>query len=117
MIKSRRLIDARRLRAVIQKAGAELILHGHDHRATTMTIAGLNGPVPVAGAAAGSGPPGGDRRSGDRRSGVHRSGGYAIHEISAGEDAFQITVIHRGFNADGEIVERARGRFALNRRC
>ncbi len=109
---TRRLIDARRLRAVIQKAGAELILHGHDHRATTMTIAGLNGPVPVAGAAAGSGPPGGDRRSGD-----HRSGGYAIHEISAGEDAFQITVIHRGFNADGEIVERARSRFALNRRC
>jgi len=104
---TRRLIDARSFRETIQKSGAELILHGHDHRATTTTIPGPDGPVPVAGAAAGSGPP----------QGGHNSGGYAIHEISAGEEAFQVTVIHRGFNDNGEIVERARVRFALNRQC
>ena len=104
---TRRLTDAGRFRSVIQKAGAELILHGHDHRAITMTIAGRDGPVPVAGAAAGSGPPAGGAKP----------GGYAIHEISADEDAFQITVIHRCFDADGAIVETARDRFALTRRC
>jgi len=104
---TRRLTDARRLRSVIQIAGAELVLHGHDHRAITMTIAGPDGPVPVAGAAAGSGPPGGG----------HKPGGYAIHEISADEGAFQVTVIHRCFDAEGTIVETARDRFALSRRC
>ncbi len=102
---TRRLTDAVRLRSVIRQVGAELILHGHDHRAITMTIAGRHGPVPVAGAAAGSGRPGG----GDK------PGGYAIHEISADEDAFSITVIHRCFNAKGTIVETARDGFRLSR--
>jgi 3',5'-cyclic AMP phosphodiesterase CpdA len=104
---TRRLTDAGRFRSVIQKAGAELVLHGHDHRATTITISGPDGPVPVAGAAAGSGPPGGG----------HKPGGYAIHEISTGKDAVQVTVIHRCFDADGAIVETARDRFALSLRC
>jgi len=104
---TRRLTDAGRLRSIIQKAGAELILHGHDHRAITMTIAGPAGPVPVAGAAAGSGPP----------AGGHKPGGHAIHEISADEETFHVTVIHRCFGADGAIVETARDRFALSRRC
>ena len=103
---TRRLTDAGRFRSVIAKAGAELILHGHDHRATTITIAGRDGFVPVAGAAAGSGPPGG-----------HKPGGYAIHEISAEDEAFQVTVIHRCFDADGAIVEAARDRFALSHSC
>jgi len=104
---TRRLTDAGRFRSVIQKAGAELILHGHDHRAITMTIAGRDGPVPVAGAAAGSGPP----------AAGHKPGGYAIHEISADDEAFQITVMHRCFDAEGAIVETARDRFALSRQC
>jgi 3',5'-cyclic AMP phosphodiesterase CpdA len=101
---TRRLTDAGRLRSVIQKVGAELILHGHDHRAITMTVAGREGPVPVAGAAAGSGPHGG-----------HKPGGYAIHEISAGNNAFQISIAHRCFNSDGTIVEAVRDRFQLSR--
>ena len=104
---TRRLTDAGRFRSVIQKAGAELILHGHDHRAITMTIAGRHGPVPVAGAAAGSGPP----------AAGHKPGGYAIHEISADDEAFHVTVIHRCFDAEGAIVETARDRFALTRQC
>ena len=104
---TRRLTDAGRFRSVIQRAGAELILHGHDHRATTITIAGRDGPVPVAGAAAGSGPP----------AGGHKPGGYAIHEISTDGEAFQITVIHRCFDAEGAIVETARDRFRVNRPC
>ncbi len=101
---TRRLTDAGRFRSVIAKAGAELILHGHDHRATTITIAGRNRPVPVAGAAAGSSP-----------AGSHKPGGYAIHEISADEDGIQVTAIHRCFDAEGEIVETARDRFEITR--
>jgi 3',5'-cyclic AMP phosphodiesterase CpdA len=101
---TRRLTDAGRLRSVIAKAGAELILHGHDHRATTITIAGRDGLVPVAGAAAGSGPFGGQK-----------PGGYAIHEISADGDAIQVTVIHRCFDVEGVTVEAARHRFQLSR--
>ncbi len=104
---TRRLTDAGRFRSVIAKAGAELILHGHDHRATTMTIAGPDGPVPIAGAAAGSGP------CRDN----HKPGGYALHEISADEDAFQVIVTHRCFDATGAIGETARDRFRLSRRC
>ena len=104
---TRCLTDAGRFRSVIAKAGAELILHGHDHRATTVTIAGRDGPVPIAGAAAGSGP------CRDN----HKPGGYALHEISADEDAFQIIVTHRCFDARGAIGETARDRFRLSRRC
>ena len=103
---TRRLTDAGRFRSIIAKFGAELILHGHDHRATTMTIAGRDGPVPVAGAAAGAGPSGG-----------HKPGGYALHEISADEDAFQVIVTHRCFDATGAIGETARARFRLSRQC
>lgn len=102
---ARRLTDAGSFRSVIQMAGAELILHGHDHRATTTSVPGRDGPVPVAGAAAGSGPPGEG----------HKSGGYALHEISTDDKTFQIAVMHRGLDADGTIVERARDRIELSR--
>ena len=104
---TRRLTDAGRFRSVIQTAGAELILHGHDHRAITMTVPGRSGPVPVAGAAAGSGPPGGN----------DKPGGYAIHEIAVDEDAFQVAVTHRCFDAEGAIVETARDGFRLSPPC
>ncbi len=43
----KRLVGSSRFRNVIAEHGAELILHGHTHRATRMEIAGPNGPVPV----------------------------------------------------------------------
>jgi 3',5'-cyclic AMP phosphodiesterase CpdA len=50
----RRLTDARRIRNAIASNGAELVLHGHNHRFSVASIAGPNGPVPVVGAAAAS---------------------------------------------------------------
>jgi 3',5'-cyclic AMP phosphodiesterase CpdA len=53
----KRLIGADLFRRAIAKEGAELVLHGHTHRATIHSIAGPNGDVPVVGvAAAGAGP-------------------------------------------------------------
>ncbi|MDD7910155.1 metallophosphoesterase [Pseudovibrio exalbescens] len=43
----KRLVGSSRFRKVIAEHGAELILHGHTHYATRMTIQGPCGPVPV----------------------------------------------------------------------
>ncbi len=48
----KRLVDAEALRAVIAREGAELVLHGHTHRADLSFIAVPNGRVPVIGAPA-----------------------------------------------------------------
>ncbi|MBO6718385.1 MAG: metallophosphoesterase [Rhizobiaceae bacterium] len=52
----KRLFGIGRFQKVIAKRGAELILHGHTHLATTHWISGPDGPVPVVGVpAAGQG--------------------------------------------------------------
>src|SRR5262245_15605544 len=46
----RELRDARELREVLARAGAELVLHGHTHRARVGSVPGPDGPIPVIGA-------------------------------------------------------------------
>ncbi len=48
----RRLIGASKVQAQVAKYGAEVILHGHNHRTTVANMPGPKGPVPVIGAAA-----------------------------------------------------------------
>lgn len=43
----RRLEDAALVRDAIAAGGAELVLHGHDHRPSIASIAGADGPIPV----------------------------------------------------------------------
>src|SRR5882724_11258000 len=50
----RRLVDADLFRRAIAEAGAELILHGHNHKTSIDRLPGPNGPVPVVGVAAAS---------------------------------------------------------------
>lgn len=50
----RGLIDARALRRTIGEAGAELILHGHTHRAQHSDVPGPHGPVPTLGVSSAS---------------------------------------------------------------
>ncbi|WP_299815419.1 metallophosphoesterase [uncultured Roseibium sp.] len=57
----KRLSDASRVRAVVKKAGAELILHGHTHIASIDNIDGPNGPVPVIGVPSATSAPGGSK--------------------------------------------------------
>lgn len=45
----KRLTDAKALQRTISRHGAELVLHGHDHRCSVREIAGPTGPVPVVG--------------------------------------------------------------------
>jgi 3',5'-cyclic AMP phosphodiesterase CpdA len=101
----RKLTDGRRFRAAIERAGAELILHGHEHLRMMTAIKGAKGIVPVVGVPAGSGP----------AIGGPRAGGYAIHEVAERKRAYDLTVIHRGYSDSGEIVETARVAYTVNR--
>jgi 3',5'-cyclic AMP phosphodiesterase CpdA len=101
----RKLTDGRRFRAAVERFGAELILHGHEHVRMMTAIKGATGVVPVVGVPAGSGP----------AIGGPRAGGYAIHEIAENGPCYELTVIHRGFAESGEIVETARVAYSVNR--
>jgi 3',5'-cyclic AMP phosphodiesterase CpdA len=46
----KRLTDASALRAIVAEHGAELILHGHAHRASLISLPGATGPALVIGA-------------------------------------------------------------------
>jgi 3',5'-cyclic AMP phosphodiesterase CpdA len=45
----RSLADAAEVRAVLRRAGAELVLHGHNHRTQVFRVSGPEGPIPVVG--------------------------------------------------------------------
>ncbi|HEY4238504.1 MAG TPA: metallophosphoesterase [Kofleriaceae bacterium] len=59
---------------VIAAAGADLIVHGHEHRDMTEALAGPDGPVPVRGIASGT----------YHHNKPERTGRYRIFEIDAG---------------------------------
>jgi 3',5'-cyclic AMP phosphodiesterase CpdA len=101
----RKLTDGKRFRAAIERVGAELILHGHEHIRMMTAIKGATGVVPVVGVPAGSGP----------ALGGPRAGGYALHEIVENGPCYDLGVIHRGYAESGEIVETARVSYSVNR--
>jgi 3',5'-cyclic AMP phosphodiesterase CpdA len=101
----RKLTDGKRFRTAIERFGAELILHGHEHARMLTAIKGATGVVPVIGVPAGSAP----------ALGGPRAGGYALHEIAEKGQAYDLTVIHRGYSETGAIVETARVAYTVNR--
>lgn len=102
----RKLTDGRRLRAMIHRAGAELVLHGHDHIRSITTIEGPGGLIPVVGVPSGSAP----------ALGGPRAGGYALHEITEEGSGYALTIIHRGYNEAGDITETARAGYSFTQR-
>jgi 3',5'-cyclic AMP phosphodiesterase CpdA len=101
----RKLTDGRRFRAAIERHGAELILHGHDHVRTMTALRSATGIVPVVGVPSGSA----------HALGGPRAAGYAIHEIADRPPQYELTVVHRGFAEDGTIGETARVGYTVNR--
>lgn len=93
-----RLADARALAEMIAAHGAELILHGHNHRFQVHSLPGPLGPVPVIGAPSASAIP---------RPGKH-AGGYCVYDIDpvATDSAFRITL--RSCHGQGERFEATR---------
>ena len=95
----RRLTDAAALRDVLQKHGAELVLHGHHHEASLNWLAGPRSRIPVVGVPSASGAPG------------HHDdpAGYNLYEIEGGPGAWRCTMVKRGWLYDeGGIGELGR---------
>lgn len=100
----RRLIGASLFRAQIARHGAELILHGHNHRTHVTTISGANQAVPVVGAAAASNTPR-----------PYRAGGsYNLYRLDGRAGAFTCSMIERGVRDAGGRVETLSERVLLS---
>jgi 3',5'-cyclic AMP phosphodiesterase CpdA len=95
----KRLVDADALKRVIAEHGAELLLHGHDHRAMLNWLAGPGGArvpavcVPSASAAPGM---------------AKQAAAYNLYVIDGTPGAWTCEMISRGVTADGAVVEQKR---------
>ncbi len=93
----KRLLDSAEFCAALGQAGAELVLHGHDHRFLEAEIDGANGPVPVFGVPSASARPYSDKP------GAH----YFLHEVEKTAAGWSLTVRAQGLHPeDGRFVER-----------
>ncbi len=94
----KRLVDAAAFRRVIAEAGAELVLHGHDHSFGSERIEGRDGPVPVIGI------PSASAGRDEKKPVAH----YQLYGIERAGNGWRVEVEVRGFDA-------ARGGFAETR--
>ncbi len=82
----RGLMDAGAFERIIARHGAELIVHGHNHRASVNHLASQKGRVPVVGVASASAVPGTPR---------HRAA-YHLFKVTQGETGWRIEAHARG---------------------
>ncbi|MFG1465000.1 metallophosphoesterase [Xanthobacter sp. DSM 24535] len=94
----RDLRDAAAFREVVSQAGAELVLHGHDHRASLGVIETVDGSAPVVGVPSASAGPEDSRGAGR----------YNLYRISGAPGAWQCEMESRGYIA-GETGVASRG--------
>jgi 3',5'-cyclic AMP phosphodiesterase CpdA len=84
----RRLIDFELAQSPIVDAGAELVIHGHEHRMLIGSLDGPKGRVPVIGAPTPS----------------SAKGAYLLFDIGGGPGAYSCKLVERGARpADGSI--------------
>ncbi len=92
----RELKDAAAFAAMIGRAGADLILHGHNHVGSVAGIPGPDGrPVPVVGAPSASA----------RSLLLNRRASYYLYTITPEAAGHHIAVVERGLDAEGGIAE------------
>ena len=80
---------------VIARHGAELILHGHNHKPSLHRLPGPGAATPVVGVASASARPGGH----------YPGAAYNLYEIEREADGVRISLRRRGLNDAGEVVE------------
>jgi 3',5'-cyclic AMP phosphodiesterase CpdA len=91
----KRLVDAAAFREAIAVAGAELVIHGHDHVRSLAWIEGPHARVPVIGVPSASAAFGMD----------HHAAGYNIYRIDGRPGDWTCEVVRHGLGADGTIGE------------
>jgi 3',5'-cyclic AMP phosphodiesterase CpdA len=94
----RRLTDARQFRRVLAETGAELVLHGHDHRRSLIWLEGPRRTIPVVGVPSASAlaPPG-----------RAHAGGFNLFHIDGKPGAWRCQVTTRLHGADCRIRQLA----------
>jgi 3',5'-cyclic AMP phosphodiesterase CpdA len=98
-IRTRRLIGAHRVREAIALHGAELVLHGHNHRTSVRFVDGPDGRrVPVVGAAAAAALP----------HGSNPGAAYNLFRIEGtAASGYRIEMTERGLTGDGAVATRS----------
>jgi 3',5'-cyclic AMP phosphodiesterase CpdA len=97
----KRLIDAAHLRAALAAAGAELVIHGHNHIRAIAWVPGLKGTrIPVIGVPSASA----TAVTGAKR----HAAGYNLYRIGGAPGAWNCEVISRGLQPDGTVIELKR---------
>lgn len=94
----RGLDDAAAFEEVISRHGAELVLHGHNHKPSVAYIGGAQGSTPVVGVASASARPGGHYPAAE----------YNLYAIERAGDRLRIGLRRRALTEAGEIVEASR---------
>lgn len=94
----KRLVDYRKFNKVIAEVGAELILHGHTHRASVKYAEGPAGPIPLVGVPSAS----------SGMSGHHEPARYNLYEIARPDQHWRCSMIERGLTEDGTFAEIGR---------
>ena len=93
----RSLTDAKALREVLARSGAELVLHGHSHGSRFATVPGPKGPIPVIGVPSAS--------ALGRRGPRHRAGYHVYRVTPAGSAVCEVRRLRedgRGFERESE---------------
>lgn len=101
------LVDRAALAAVLAREGAELVLHGHTHRADLSWIEGGAGRIPVLGAPACGMLPGRGRDG----------GAWFRIELARAGDGWRLELVERRIDAAGRLGEGPRLALALPRRA
>jgi 3',5'-cyclic AMP phosphodiesterase CpdA len=91
----KRLIDAPLLRDTLARHGAELVIHGHNHRRQMVELEGPAGRIPAIGVPSAS----------EALPGEHDPAGYNLYRIGGEPGAWQCEAISRGLADGGAVVE------------
>jgi len=91
----RGLEDAPEFERVIARHGAELVLHGHNHKPSLYRLPGPSAETPIVGVASASARPGGH----------YPGAAYNLYEIERAGGGLRIILRRRGLNEAGEVVE------------
>jgi 3',5'-cyclic AMP phosphodiesterase CpdA len=93
----RRLVDAAELRGVLAASGAELLVHGHDHRRALVWLEGPHGKkIPAVGVPS---------ASAQAAHGDEGAAGYNLFHIVGDAGAWRCEMIARQRDADGAVRE------------
>jgi 3',5'-cyclic AMP phosphodiesterase CpdA len=90
----KRLTDAAPFQRALAGAGAELIIHGHDHVHSLIWIGGKGARVPVIGVPSAS-----------ASASAKRAGAYNLYLIGGGRGAWTCEVVSRGLRPSGAVAE------------